>query len=306
MLSAFSQRLLRAPARVIPVHVAATTARVRLYSSTAGPSAAQQALTNALKAWRVDRKRDEATLLFAEARRLASAAKDFDTSVLAHGHGAMFRAYEFDDFEAASGLLGDAVRLLKLQGGHMSPRTRLVVHWQVAQFAHRFQGSWLTAEQHYGMAQAIDSSNPLLLLDHARMYIDRGSGKADYATATTKLHGILERWPDNCDALTWLGFIFDQVRRKARGPRRADLRCCFACVGQVYRDYNQAQTYYERALSADATNLDCLRMYADFCLEARNDRHRAAELRARLEAQLARRKATSGQSSDDKHKPALG
>jgi hypothetical protein len=47
-------------------------------------------------------------------------------------------------------------------------------------------------------------------------------------------------------------------------------------------------------------------MYADFCLEARNDRHRAAELRARLEAQLARRKANSSQSSGgDKDKSGV-
>ncbi len=200
---------------------------------------------------------------------MASEALEHDTAVLALGHGAMFALYERDDFEAASALLGDAVRLIKLQGGVISPRSRALVHWQVAQFAHRFQGDWQAAEQHYALALALDTANPTLAVDHARMYIDRGAGKSDYATATAKLQQVLARWPDNAVALTWLAFVADQVNR----------------------DASQAQIYYERALAADPANLDCLRMYADFCLEARNDRHRAAELRARLNAQLAARGA---------------
>jgi tetratricopeptide (TPR) repeat protein len=247
-----------------------TDERKERSAAAAGVSAAQEALSKALHAWRVERKRDDAAALFAEARRLASESNELETGLLAHGHGAMCSVYEFDDFGGANDLLCDAVRLIKLHGSRVSPRSRFIVHWQVAQFAHRFQGNWTTAEQHYTMAQSIDGSNAALLVDHARMYIDRGAGKSDYATATTKLQQILKQWPENVDALTWLAFVYDQA----------------------HRDANQAQTYYERALAVDATHLDALRMYADFCLEARNDRHRAAELRARFEAQLARRRPT--------------
>jgi hypothetical protein len=178
-------------------------------STPPAPSAASQSLSLALRAWRVTRDKSAATRHFDDAQRQASISPEPDIAALAYGHGAMFAIYVQDDFEAATALLVEAVRILKLQ--QVSTRTRFTVHWQVAQFAHNFQSDWTAAEMHYKAALAIDDSNADLHVAYARMFIDRGGGRSDYATATRMLQQITSRWPDCAPALTWLGFIADQV-----------------------------------------------------------------------------------------------
>jgi tetratricopeptide (TPR) repeat protein len=178
-------------------------------SKSAAPSAASAELTKALLAWRNTRNKAVATKHFQEAQRLAKETPEADIAVLARVHGGMHAMYELEDYDDAAQQMDEAVQILK--DSVVSRRTRVTASWQIAQFAHRFSSNWHIAEIHYASAAHYDANNPAILIDHARMFIDRGGGMADYNHAVMRLNSVLARWPDNVAALTWLGFVHDQV-----------------------------------------------------------------------------------------------
>jgi tetratricopeptide (TPR) repeat protein len=261
-------------------------------STPAAPSAASAALTKALLAWRSTSNKAVATKHFQEALRLEKLSPEPDIAALARVHGAMHAIYELDDYDSAAAQMDGAMQILKDKV--VSRRTRVTVSWQIAQFAHRFSANWRIAEVHYAAATHYDTSNPAIFIDFARMFIDRGGGMSDYSSAVTRLNSVLARWPENTAALTWLGFVHDQVSisygavvRSGQGSRWTVL--------QVYRDGERAEAYYERALKSAPDDLLLLQMFSDFMRESRNNEARADELSAHAQQLIRRQLAPSKQ-----------